>query len=164
VLIRSSRVATLLLTAFALLGGEWLGEGEDAPLVRLAVLGALMLAVGVTGTLIHRPRWPKGVAAGVAAALLGCVGFWAGDRIATRAFNSCVERGEEVRVALTQYRARVGHYPDSLEDLGYALPGNRLLRPSILVYERRGNGYVLRFGDWLVRHSATDERGWFAVK
>ena len=63
-----------------------------------------------------------------------------------------------------QFRARVGQYPDSLADLGSALPGNRLLRPNILVYERRGDGYVLHFGDWLVRHSATDENGWFAVE
>ena len=74
-LITSSRVATLLLAAFALLGGDWLGEGQDAPLVRLAVLGAVVLAVGVTATLVHKPRWPKGAAAGVAAAILACVGF-----------------------------------------------------------------------------------------
>jgi hypothetical protein len=91
-------------------------------------------------------------------------GFLTGDWSSARAFNSCVDRREELRAALSGFKSRTGRYPDSLVELGIPLPGGRLLRPTILFYERRGDGYVLAFSDWLVSHSATERGGWNVMK
>jgi hypothetical protein len=102
--------------------------------------------------------------AAISIAALACLGFWSGDRIATRAFNSCVERGEQVRIALAQHKLRTGRYPASLQELGSAIPGTRVLRGNLLVYEPTTNGYALSFSDWLVTHSATEHGEWSVAK
>jgi hypothetical protein len=154
----------LLLGTGALLGGDWLGEGLDDPLGRLLQLSALTFGSAVVAALLVGLGWRKRLVTGVFVGALACLGFWAGDRIAGLAFNSCVERGEEVRLALAEYKSRAGHYPASLGDLEAAIPGGRLLRRNILVYKPRAGGYALTFSDWLVTHSATESSGWFASK
>jgi len=154
----------VLLAIADLLGGEWLGEGLDNPLGRLLALAILTIASAILAALLARPGWRRRLVAGISIGALACLGFWSGDRIATRAFNSCVERGEEVRVALAEHKSRTGRYPASLHELGSAIPGARALRANILVYEPRADGYALSFSDWLVTHSATERGEWLVAK
>ena len=136
--------------------GDWLGEGLERPLSGLASLSAMLTVVGLNalrGPVAHR----RYAAVGVAAA---CLGFAFGQAAAQHAFNQCVDRGEDVRAALREFKARTGHYPDSLQQLGQRLPGERLLRSNILQYERRGDAYTLSFSDWLVSHSVTQDGVW----
>ena len=154
----------VLLAIAALLGGEWLGEGLDSPVGRLLALAILTIACAIVAAQLARPGWRRRLVAGISTGTLACLGFWSGDHIATRAFNSCVERGEEVRVALAEHKSRTGRYPTSLHELGSSLPGARVLRGNILVYEPHADGYALSFSDWLVTHSATERGEWNVTK
>ncbi len=154
----------VLLAIAALLGGEWLGEGLHSPLGRLLALAILIIASAILAGLLARPGWRRRLVTGVPVGALACLGFWSGDRIATRAFNACVERGDVVRVALAKHKARTGRYPASLHELESAIPGARVLRGNILVYEPHADGYTLSFSDWLVTHSATERGEWLVTK
>jgi hypothetical protein len=157
-------LAIVVLAIAALLGGEWLGEGLEAPLGRIGVLAILIVAAAICAALCARPGWLRRLVAGVCISAAACLGFWFGDRVATRAFNSCVERGEEVRAALAEHKSRTGRYPASLHELGSAMPGARVLRGNILVYQPHPDGYALSFSDWLVTHSATERGEWRVAK
>ena len=156
-----------ILAAFvlgALIFGVWFGEGRppffslpDAPiaqLVLLAVAGALLAR-----TLAGRASAAAGV---ILAFALGCA---VGDAHEARAFNECVDDGEAVRAALAEYQKANRVFPTSLEDLPLEhLPGGLWLRPSLLHYERDGDGYSLEFSDWLVEHRASESEGFTADK
>jgi len=158
------RLGVVLLAIVVLLGGEWLGEGLDDPLDNLLALASLAVTSAIWVAWLFGPGWRRRLVAAFSIATLACLGFWSGDRVSTRAFNSCVERAEEVRVALAAHKSRTGRYPGTLQELGVAIPGRRVLRGSILVYEPNGNGYALSFSDWLVTHSATERGGWHVAK
>jgi hypothetical protein len=115
-----------MLAIAALLRGEWLGEGLDDPLDGLLALAILTIASAILATLatlLARLGWRRRLMAGICIGAFACLGFWSGDRIATRAFNSCIERGEEVRVALVKHKSRTGRHPASLQELESAIPG-----------------------------------------
>ena len=151
-------LATVALVATVV--SVWLGEDLKSSFQNLVLFGVVALCSGVLAALLCRPAWKRGIAAAVGVGALAVSGFWVGDRIALRAFNSCVDHGDEIRSALELFKVRTGHYPDSLAELGQELPGERLLRRSILIYRRQGAGYVLSFADWLTEHTATDATGW----
>ena len=156
-----SWVGLSLLAMAAVPAGFWVGEGlEDAPAQSFGLLGLLLLAVTAVAALLDRAAWLKGLGAGAMVGLLSCAAFWVGERVAADAYNSCVERGDEIRSALEEFKSATGRYPDSLAELGQRLPGQRLLRPNILFYERRDDGYVLSFSDWLVEQTATETGSW----
>ncbi len=156
----TSRLGIATLAIVATLVGVWLGEDLNTPFRNIVLFGVAALCSGLLAVLLCYPSRRKGIAAAVGVAALIASGFWLGDQIATRAFNSCVNHGDEVRSALEVFKLRSGHYPDSLAELGQALPGDRWLRRNILFYRRQGAGYVLSFTDWLVEHTATDSTGW----
>jgi hypothetical protein len=90
------------------------------------------------------------------------VGWYGGIVELTRAFDQCVERGEEVREALERVRTSSGEYPESLARLAdVSIPGRRLLRPDLMEYGRVDDGYRLTFSDAVTTMSATHERGFF---
>ena len=90
------------------------------------------------------------------------VGWYGGIVELTRAFDQCVERGEEVREALEGVRTSSGEYPQSLARLAdVSIPGRRLLRPDLMEYDRVDGGYRLTFSDAVTTMSATHERGFF---
>ena len=159
------RQRAVLAPALALLVcgiGFWLGEAGGRPLVELAIVvgivGSVAVALAVTGRLVAK------AAAGVAMIAIYPFAFFAGLDSFGRAFNECVERGEEVRVLLADYHRSHGVYPEALDQLGSPTPCARISRPTILTYERTANGYTLRFRDWLVEHTASEDAPFFAHK
>ena len=149
----------LLIAAGA---GFWLG-GDLRPLPGPADLAVALLVTLVAGSLVA-----SGLAARAGAGLLALLvfaGAWLGGAHEARvAFNGCVARCEEVRERLEGHRSTAGTYPDDLSELGGNLPGDRMLRGSLLHYARQGTGYVLEFSDSFVVHTATDSEGCFARK
>jgi hypothetical protein len=134
--------------------GYWLGEGSLHTWGELPVVGGGIGCLVVAALVPGRP-WLKAFG-GVASLALYAVAFYIGSLSFSRAFNECVERGEEVRVQLTEYRNRHNQYPGHLGQLeGFALC-ERITRPTILDYKKTKDGYELSFGDWLVEHKATE--------
>lgn len=153
--------AVAILAAIA---GGWLGEG---PAPRLSLLPIALLMVFAGAAYAAAPRrsnalkicWAAVVAAVFAAA------WFAGAASATRAYNACIGRGEEIRAALTAYHDRHGRYPGALRDL--RMPNSscrRVLRGDLLVYQPTGSGYSLHFSDGIVQHRATQHEPFIAVK
>jgi hypothetical protein len=142
--------------------GFWFGEGMLQPWavlpITVGVIGCLVVAFMIPG----KP-WLKTVI-GVASLVLYVVGFFVGSISFSHAYNECVKRGEEVRVQLSEYHQKKGQYPERLNQFeGFGLCG-RLIRPTVLQYERTSGGYVLSFKDWLVEHTATESEPFMAHK
>ena len=143
---------TTLAGIFIILG-FWFGEGTS--LLR----SLLPAAVGLVGCLIIAflapvKTWLR-VLGGVALLALYVAAFIAGAQSSSQAFNDCVERGDEVRTLLSEYREKNGQFPDRLSQLDDDGQCARITRPSILEYTKTKDGYFLTFGDF-VRHSATE--------
>lgn len=162
----------IVLLAAAGAAGIWLGEDlirtplhtdseirSPATLITLGVI-ALWGVLGATPA-----HWA--VRFLMILSLIGAaVGGWFGGRHeATLAFNDCVERGEEVRIALREYRKEQGRYPESLEALGMEdLPGKRWLRGDLLQYIGSERRYRLMFRDQLVTHMASESNAFMGQK
>lgn len=146
-------IGTSLLAA---VGGFWFGEASVSP--GLAELLAA-LAFAAAGFALHRGPWLRRALAAAATVGVFAIALVAGGESSRRAYNECVARGEEVRSALAEFRSRTGRYPQSLDEIPHQLACRRMLRGSILKYEMTKSGYHLRFGDWLVSHSATESEG-----
>src|SRR5215510_4384718 len=78
--------------------------------------------------------------------------------------SECVERGEEVRILLSEYRRSHSVYPETLNQLRSPIICARISRPTLLTYERTTNGYTLSFHDWLVHHAASEDQSFLAHK
>ncbi len=159
---RLRRNGALGLAASCALFALWFGEGT-APL-----RDALPLAGGITGSLVVAlvvPGSGKSRAlAGIASLTLYAAAFFIGLESFGRAFDECMDKGEEVRLLLSEYHDRTNKYPESLKDVGGDRFCERVLRPTILEYERTNGGYHLSFRDWLVEHAATESESFLAHK
>lgn len=164
----------LMLAAIASITlGDWVGEGATAPqslaYASLLTLGLLTLGalLAVSNAAIGRPGKSWAYRTVAAAALSGVFAsglFW-GQRVGMHAYNESVNRGDEVRHALSDFQVAHGKYPDSLDELGVAsLPGERLLRGNILDYRSDGSTYHIQFSDWLVSNEASDKSPFVARK
>jgi hypothetical protein len=156
------RNIALGLAAVVVIFGFWLGEGGSPPWAAVPVVsafvGAFAVAVAIPGKL-----WLKSVG-GVGAFALYAVALFLGWLSFTSAFGECVEKGEEARAQLSEYHKKEGQFPERLGQLkGFKLCG-RILRPTLLEYEKTGDGYVLSFRDWLVEHKATESEAFMAHK
>lgn len=154
-------VAIILVGLFVAVG-FWFGEGALQPWAALpttvGVIGCLVVVFIIPGKL-----WLKTLI-GVASLVLYVVGYIVGSISFSHAYNECVERGEEVRVQLSEYHQKKDQYPERLDQLeGFGLCG-RITRPNVLQYERTEGGYVLSFKDWLVEHTATESEPFMAHK
>jgi hypothetical protein len=157
------RVAvTLVLTGMLAGAGFFLGEAGVpawAPMpILVGLVGSTAVAVLVAG------RSLKKVSAGVGMLALYGLTFFLGLSSFSHAFGECVERGENLRVMLNEYRRVKGAYPETLPELGRSLPCDRISGRTILAYQRTANGYQLRFRDWLVEHMATEADSFMARK
>ncbi len=169
-----SKIAALFMgIAIAAVIGEWIGKDLDrTPLLVLSILYTpwlvtLLVILAIIwcgwGWSVQRFLGRLGVLVILVSALL--LGFWLGHHVATRAFNECIKRGEEVREALAYYNETHGRYPTTLTELELQnLPGDCLLRGNILSYDSDGDSYRLYFSDWLVRHDASDDSPFIATK
>jgi hypothetical protein len=155
------RAVLLGMSLVAAGSGFWLGEAGGLPGIAdlLAVLAFTAFSFA-----LHRGFWLRGAVA--TAAVLGVfMASWAaGSRSSQLAYNECIDRGEEVRRALAEFRSRTGGYPPSLDELRHQLPCRRVLRGSVLGYKVTESGYDLRFGDRLISHSANESEGFTAHK
>jgi hypothetical protein len=153
--------ALVLIVILSLAAGFWFG-GEADRGISTAAIAALAVCVLLGDLLGSRARRWARLASAVTAALIFGAGWILGSVELERAFTTCVTHGEEVRTALEEHRERDGEYPVSLDELTrFAIPGGRLLRPGLMLYERTTDGYALSFADATVRMTATHERGFF---
>jgi hypothetical protein len=157
------RQRAALALAIVLSGiGFWLGEAGGSPLgdlpINIGIVGSVAVALAVAGRPVIR------ASAGAAMIAVYALTFIGGQASFTRAFNECVERGEEVRILLAEYHRNHGVYPEALNQLRSPLPCVRISRRTILTYERTTNGYTLGFRDWLVDFTASEDASFFAHK
>jgi len=159
---RVRKNTALGLAAFVAVLGFWLGEGGSPPWAVVPIVSTFVAALAIAAAVPGR-LWAK-VIAGVVSFALCAVALFLGWVSFTYAFDECVEKGEEVRAQLNEYQKKKGRFPERLGQLeGFRLCG-RILRPTVLEYERRENGYVLSFEDWLVEHTATESKPFLASK
>jgi hypothetical protein len=135
------------------LTGFWFGEGF-LPLISSWVLLALIgLPLATAALAPHHDKFHLRTT--LLAATLLFIGAWfGGQTIAARAFADCLARGEEVRLALREYRLQHGQFPQQLDDLAIELPGQRLLHSTLLTYQPKEGDYRLSFANTLVEHVA----------
>ena len=153
-----------LITALVIVSagvGMWIGE--DGRWSTMALSAAL--SFGAAGAFVAGATLSRRFGAALLTTCFCVAGIYVGTHSFAHAFNECVQRGEELRAALAQYRARAAQYPQSLD----ALPRSstrceRLLRGTILRYEPTQTGYRLSFSDWLVSHEATEAEPFMARK
>jgi hypothetical protein len=143
--------------------GFWLGEAGEPPWraelpIAVGVVGSLVVALAVAGPQVIRAL------AGAAMIAVYAFTFLGGLASFDRAFNECVERGEEVRILLGEYHRSHSAYPEALSRLRSPIPCTRISRRTILTYERTTNGYALSFRDWLVEHAASEAASFSAHK
>ena len=156
------QTAALALAILLSAIGFWLGEAGGSPLrdlpINVGIVGSIAVALAVAG----RPM----IRASAGAAMIGVytLTFFGGNASFSRAFNECVDLGEEVRILLAEYHRRHGAYPEALKQLRNPLPCGRISGRTILTYEMTTNGYTLSFRDWLVDHTASENASFFAHK
>lgn len=81
------------------------------------------------------------------AAMLG--GLFLGQQSFRRAWSECLDRGQEVAIAVTKHRNETGDYPPRLEQVYDDVPCECIVRDTILHYLSNDRAYRL----WI-----TDER------
>ena len=155
-------IAAVVLALLLCGVGFWLGEGGGPPWAPVPIV------IGIAGCLAVEFSIPGGPARKslLGAAVVGAYAltFVSGLWSFGHAFAQCLKQGEDVRGTLEEYRRRNGSYPQSLAQLHRDVPCGRLSRPTILVYEKTGTGYDLRFRDWLVEHVASETASFMAHK
>lgn len=147
-------VATVALVAAVIVVGMWCGEGLTVPVLLDVALGSAAAGVGFAIWRDER-RTADGVASLVAVTFL--LGWAVGRITGLEAFDRCVSSGNAVLAELGRYRAAHGGYPASLAELPGRDPCRRVLRGTLLEYERTAGGYRVRFGDDDDLHVATHE-------
>lgn len=150
------------LAAVVVVFGFWLGEGGSPPWAVVPIVSAFVAAFAVA-VVVPGKLWVKSVG-GVGAFALYAVALFLGWLSFTSAFGECVEKGEEVRAQLSEYHKKDGQFPERLGQLKGLHLCERILRPTLLEYEKTKNGYVLSFRDWLVEHEATESEPFIAHK
>jgi len=158
---RGHNLLLVFVAVLSLVAGFWFG-GD----LRDAISPWAIIALGVCvllGNLLGSPTSAQRRA--LSALLVGVLfagGWYLADREIDRGFVDCVERGNEVREALELHHRMHGAYPMSLDELvGIDLPGERILRRSLLSYTRTSKGYELSFADRVTGATANHERGFF---
>ncbi|UCD31169.1 MAG: hypothetical protein JSV38_10155 [Desulfobacterales bacterium] len=157
-----NRVLAFLCAIFFLIMAFWLGEaGKGLFQIFPYVIGLIGIA---TIPYLMSKKWKYRTIIGFLFIVFYAVAFYMGDISFSRAYNSCIKNGEQVRIYLSYYKSKHGKYPEVLDDLNLPLPCSRCLRGTILEYESTASNYQLSFKDWLVEHTATDKESFIAHK
>ena len=148
-------IVQVLITAMLAL---WLGEEGGWSLNLYGLAGCLVLLVVIAylvrGHLVFL----------LLSVLIFLGAFFAGRSNYEHAFKQCMEHGESLRQDLAHYKHQHGHYPAELDEVHTAVPGELLLRPGLMYYQRTANGYELSFRDWLMSYSASESKPFEAHK
>lgn len=146
----------LLLVAF------WFGEsGRGLFLIYPYLLSAM---VCILISYLASNKWKYRIPICIIFIVLYSTAFYTGILSFTRSFNVCIDDAKGIREALSDYKAKNGSFPETLHELNIELPCSRVLRGSILQYERTETGYRIWFNDWLVEHSGTESEPFIAHK
>ncbi len=152
-----------LISVIALACGFWFG-GESVSMVSVTGLSVL-LVLGIISSIVLRANFLRRAGMVLATISLFGIGWYLGRIETARAFNQCVEKGGLVRLSLSSYFQTRGSFPDLLSQLELSeIPGNRLLRPSLLSYAKVGTGYQLSFSDGFITHSSSESEDFLAHK
>lgn len=133
--------------------GFWFGEGFYPLISSWVLLTLIALPLATAALAPHRDSFHVRTTL-LTAALLFIGAWFAGQTTAGRAFDECLTRGEEIRLALRHYRLEQGRFPQQLKDLGVELPGQRLLHSTLLTYQPKEGDYRLSFANALVEYAA----------
>jgi hypothetical protein len=143
----------------------WAGEDLLQPLGGIPVTCVAATTGAALLWKIAKPTWRSRFAWAFSSIAVAAGAHFAANSLAVDAFNDCVKRGEDVRVALGRFHAERGHYPARLEELhGFNLPGRLWLHGNLLHYSANESGYDLWFRDWLVSFDASESHGFGAHK
>lgn len=156
------KVIAVILTIIFIFIEFWLGETGKRLFQISPYLVGLVGIVSIPYLISN--NWKYRTLSGFTFFILFAVAFYMGDISFYRAYNSCVEKAEDIRTALSGFKNRNGYYPAVLNELNIPLPCSRCLRGTILEYESTGSNYKIWFKDWLVEHSATDKEPFLAHK
>jgi hypothetical protein len=143
-----------LITALAYAGGAFLFGMSLGERGELGAVQQIFVAAIPISTLIltfFSPRDARVYVFATGLAMLG--GVFLGQRQFERAWDDCLVRAGDVRIALL---ARDGDYPSRLEELDMELPCRCGFRTTILHYLSNDRGFRLWFGNDRERHMATD--------
>jgi hypothetical protein len=150
-----------VLPILLLIAAFWWGEGGGGiDAIMSACIAALLVSVVVFFTQLKRVFK---VLAYLFLSALFIGAFIAGQASSGRAFNECVEHGNDARAKLQAYFLAHQSYPATLYELNQ-VPCNRILRASILSYQPTKQGYQLYFGDSFVSFTATESKPFEAHK
>jgi hypothetical protein len=144
----------------------WFGEDNSNlfPRIWWATLTGV-LATAAVWRLASTSGKRMRTAMATACAAAAVAGLLIGTQEATRAYNECVEHGEDIRRELAAYKQQHGHYPTHLRQaIKRSSSCSRALRGSLLRYSATASEYELEFGDYLVTFRATDQEKFVATK
>jgi hypothetical protein len=153
-----------LIITFA---GVWFGEipaGFGVNIFVIFLSLPVIIALMFLLNLIIKQKWFVHFFVGFAFFGLFVAANLFGADIYHYAFNDCVNKGENVRLALRNFYVANKSYPKSLADLKINLPGNLIFHPNILQYKTTKQGYLLRFDDNFIAFEATESTAFEANK
>ncbi|MRR36287.1 hypothetical protein EG829_16745 [bacterium] len=159
---RPRTVVSGLILIFSALTAFWIGEGGTLFFEPLP--GAAVLAGAVLAAAVFPGSRPKKALVAAACLVVGASVYIGGLHSYNCAFRECLKKAETVRVMINEYHEAEGKYPENLKQLRGRLPGRRILRPTIITYQRTQEGYDLKYNDWLVEMKATQEQPFMEVK
>jgi hypothetical protein len=156
------RTVGILLTIILLLLLFWFGENgkgifQHWPYL-IAIAGCFIVSYLGFNRIIYR------ILTAPVFLVLFLLAFHLGSNSFYNAFNECLNKAEDVRIVLSNYKNKHGEYPEKLKDLNVKIPGLRIMRGSLLQYERTNSGYKISFEDWLIERSATEASPFTARK
>lgn len=156
------KTIAVILTIIFMIIAFWLGEAGKGLFQIWPYLVGILGIVSIT--YLFSNNWKYRTLSGFTFFILFAVAFYLGDVSFYHAYNSCIERAEDIRTALSEFQTKNGNYPAVLDELNTPLPCSRCLRDTILEYESDGSHYKIWFKDWLVEHSATDKEPFLGHK
>jgi hypothetical protein len=155
-------IIVIIFTIIFLLAAFWLGEaGKGLFQVGPYLIGLIGFVVIL---FLISEKWNYKISYASLFIVFYLAAFYIGSLSFSRAYNSCLEEGEQIRIALYNYKAKNGKYPYVLDDLDMSLPCSRFFRGTIVKYQTTGSNYKIWFNDWLVEYSATEKDSFFAHK
>lgn len=150
----------LLLLPLAALTAVWLGE--DLHRARLLSFSGLSFLLAWTGGMpAQRIGTQPLILTVTISVVVMIVAYLLGGVFARGAFQECERNADDVRRLLAEFFREHGEFPADLSQLPMSrMPGERLLRGSVLCYRQTEQGYELSYSDWAAEHRATETGDW----
>lgn len=147
-----------IIAAVSAFWGLWLGEHESGPLPMKSILTLIVIIVMTILALLGN-KWKIKFFMVLSITVIFIFLWCYGNNESHDAYNECIEKGENVRIALSEYFKKHHEYPEQLGQLQIQLPGKLIFPPHTLYYSKTKTGYSLFFSDWLVSHESDETHG-----